>query len=93
MSAGDGKLPPLVELVAEAWSLVRSTDTFRSLTAGAAEGITRRTERTESLAGAMRSPQAQPGLLRLEEVAQRLDRQAAAEKRFAEWLQGLGGED
>lgn len=90
----DGKLPPLVEFVGEVWSLVRSTDTFRSLTAGAADGIEKRAEHTESLAGTLRSPMGQPGLSqRFEEIAQRLDRQAAAEKRVADRLRELRGED
>lgn len=84
-----GKLSAVVR---EVEALVRASDMFKSLAVGAADGIEKQAETRKSPADTGSPPP--PGTFAREKdaLAARVDREAEAQVKFANWLRGLAGE-
>jgi len=84
--------------VGEIASLVRASDAFESLTIGAADGISKQAEERKRMVQAVRSPEVDAAIAggatkqQLASLAARIEHEAAAQVRFADWLRGLAGE-
>lgn len=71
--------------IAEIVSLVRATDTFRSVTIGAADGLDKQANGRKSLAAALRNAKDR-GVLT---DAKRIDHEAEVQEKFAKLVRGL----
>jgi len=82
----------------EVASFVRATESFNSLINGAADGISKQAQERKSLVSTLKNVKVASaiedvvGQVQVAALSARIEREAAAQMKFADWLRKLAGE-